>query len=415
MKREYFYIFLAFASTFPALFLRLSGFEVFPPVGIIVFGVAVVGAAFVLSWAAEVAQKDVSQNLALVFFALVAILPEYVVDLYFAWTSAQDPTYAHYALANMTGANRLLIGFGWATVVVLHFMLNKKRGIELEDRRSIDIFWLTIFVVYGFVIVIKGTLSLLDGVVLVALFGAYVLQAARAGVIEPELLGPPAELAKFPTWTRRLITILLFAYSSAAILAVAEPFAESLVRSGVILGISEFFLVQWLAPLASEAPEFVVVCVLVAKKFPSMALGALISSKVNQWSLLVGAVPIVYVLGQAFVNRSFVWGLDLDHRQVGEILLTGAQGFYAVSLIVNYQFRVREGIALGGLFLIDITTTILLEETGHTGLIQPFHYALSFLYISLGLIFFAVSWNFLPRIVKLAWYGGKPNPMTPRG
>ena len=41
----------------------------------------------------------------------------------------------------------------------------------------------------------------------------------------------------------------------------AEPFAESLVTTGEEFGISTFLLVQWLAPLASEAPELIVACI----------------------------------------------------------------------------------------------------------------------------------------------------------
>mgnify|MGYP003335434889 CR=1 FL=1 len=50
----------------------------------------------------------------------------------------------------------------------------------------------------------------------------------------------------------------LFALAAVVILLCAEPFAESLVASGSELGIDQFLLVQWLAPLASEAPEFIV-------------------------------------------------------------------------------------------------------------------------------------------------------------
>jgi cation:H+ antiporter len=50
-----------------------------------VFGLAVVGAAFVLSWAAELAALEISAGLAISVLALVAVLPEYAVDFVFAW------------------------------------------------------------------------------------------------------------------------------------------------------------------------------------------------------------------------------------------------------------------------------------------------------------------------------------------
>ena len=65
----------------------------------------------------ELAERDIPQALAILFLALVSVLPEYAVDLHFAWKAGKDPSYAAYAVANMTGANRLLIGLGWAAVV----------------------------------------------------------------------------------------------------------------------------------------------------------------------------------------------------------------------------------------------------------------------------------------------------------
>src|SRR5262245_11099407 len=56
-------------------------------------GLSVFGAAFLLSWAAEIAQLDIPQALSLAFVALVAVLPEYAVDMYFAWTAGKNPTY----------------------------------------------------------------------------------------------------------------------------------------------------------------------------------------------------------------------------------------------------------------------------------------------------------------------------------
>jgi cation:H+ antiporter len=76
-------------------------------------GAAILGAAFVLSWAAEVAQLDISQTLAIAVLAFIAVLPEYAVDLFLAYRAGQgDEARRHLAVANMTGANRLLIGIG---------------------------------------------------------------------------------------------------------------------------------------------------------------------------------------------------------------------------------------------------------------------------------------------------------------
>ena len=55
------------------------------PLGVAVWsGAGIFGAAFLLSWASEVAQLDITRALALAVLALIAVLPEYAVDVYFA-------------------------------------------------------------------------------------------------------------------------------------------------------------------------------------------------------------------------------------------------------------------------------------------------------------------------------------------
>src|ERR1700733_1415464 len=85
----------------------------------LLFGLAIVGAAFAISWAAEAAERDIPRALALTVVALLAVLPEYAVDIVFAYKAGHDPSFAPFAVANMTGSNRLLLGFGWPTVAVL--------------------------------------------------------------------------------------------------------------------------------------------------------------------------------------------------------------------------------------------------------------------------------------------------------
>ena len=87
-------------------------------------GFSVVGAAFQLSWSCELAEQDIPPAFALIILALIAVLPEYAVDLHFAWVAGIDPAsgYLDYAVANMTGANRVLIGVGWSSLVFVLWM-----------------------------------------------------------------------------------------------------------------------------------------------------------------------------------------------------------------------------------------------------------------------------------------------------
>src|SRR5262249_62221409 len=96
---------------------------------------------------------------------------------------------------------------------------------------------------------------------------------------EPELEGPAATIARLGVAGRRLVVVAGFAVAGAAILSAAEPFAESLLATGRRLGVEEFLLVQWLAPLASESPEFVVAVPVPPKGAPATGIRGMISSE----------------------------------------------------------------------------------------------------------------------------------------
>jgi cation:H+ antiporter len=322
-------------------------------------GLAILGAAFILSWAAEAAQKDIPQALALIALAWIAVLPEYAVDLYFAWVAGKDPSYAAYATANMTGANRLLIGLGWPAVLLAVWCTSRGgagrsregrvREIVLEPTRRIELGALGLATLYAFLIPIKGTLSLLDAVVLIGLFALYAYVAARSPMVEIDLEGPAERVASWPTGPRRAMVIAQFVFAGAVILAAAEPFAEGLLGIGREHDIEEFVLVQWLAPLASEAPEFTIAILFAIRGRAAVGLGALLSAKVNQWTLLVGAIPVVYG-----ISAGAAAPMLLDFRQREEILLTAAQSLFGLMVLVNLRFGLREALLLSTLFLAQL-------------------------------------------------------------
>jgi len=67
---------VAFAVSLPGLVVAVGSGHPGGPGGAALFGVGIVGAAFLLAWAAEALQLDVSQGLALALLALIAVLPE---------------------------------------------------------------------------------------------------------------------------------------------------------------------------------------------------------------------------------------------------------------------------------------------------------------------------------------------------
>jgi cation:H+ antiporter len=335
----------------PAPILRLllvTG--VIPELGsvqsVLIFGSAIVAAAFLLSWAAETAEKDIPQGLALAAIALIAVLPEYAVDLYLAWTAPGNADNAALATANMTGANRLLVGVGWPMVFLIYWLRTKNGVLHIGGHdASLGIIFLGAATLYNFVIPIKGNISLIDTAVLFSLFGGYIYLVSRMPTGEPELVGPAATLGALPKRRRQSIVTFLFIYSALVIFSAAEPFVEGLKGIGEELGISKFVLIQWFAPLASEAPELTVAAILASRGRALAAMVMLISSKVNQWTLLIGSLPVAYSISGTDISP-----LPMDSRQVEEVFLTAAQSAFAVAIFISLSISLREALLLLGLF-----------------------------------------------------------------
>ena len=188
-------------------------------------------------------------------------------------------------------------------------------------------------------------MGLVDTAVLFLVFGGYAVRLLGTAREEPEFEGVPVWLATFPTSGRRAVTLTLMLGAALIIFACADAFADALVASGNVVGIDEFFLIQWLAPCASEAPELIIASVFAWRLRAAVGLGALVSSKVNQWTVLVGSLPIAFA-----VASSSTHGLPLATPQRQELALTAAQSVFGVAVLGNLEVSTAEAIALFGLF-----------------------------------------------------------------
>ena len=372
---------LAVAVMVPGVVLRLADPHLANALEALLFGLAIVGAAFLLSWAAEAAQLDISAGLAIAVLAFIAVLPEYAVDLVFAIKGGNAFEAAGYsgcpppagqtesncalALANMTGANRLLIGVGWSAVVFIAWWRYRKRGerrsgITLDRSHAVEISFLAIATAYSLTLPLKSSITLVDAAVLVAIFAAYTARISRAPAEEPHLVGPARWIGSFSTRGRRSTVVGLFVLAAIVILLSAEHFAEALVATGASLGIGEFFLVQWLAPLASEAPELLVAILYAWRLNTNAALGTLVSSKVNQWTLLVGTLPIAFAIASSSTH-----GLPIIDRQREELLLTAAQSLFAIAVLLNLSMSVKEAGFLFVLFWAQFLAGAIVPDEHH--------------------------------------------------
>ncbi|HUF59744.1 MAG TPA: sodium:proton exchanger [Actinomycetota bacterium] len=403
--------------TVPAFLLRYANIHASPPVEALLFGFAIVGAAFAISWAAETAQLDISAGLAIAILALIAVLPEYAVDFVFTSEGGRsfriDPTCpplgegtespCDLALANMTGANRLLIGLGWSMVVFIAWYRLRRtntippgrwEGIQLTRDHSIELGFLWVATLYSLTLPLKSSITLIDTVILVGLFAGYTWRVSRAPAEEPHLVGPARYLGTFTVVARRTSVIGLFLASGVVILLFAEPFAHALVESGADIGISEFLLVQWLAPLASESPELLVAGLFAWRLNTNSALGTLVSSKVNQWTLLVGTLPIVFAISSASTH-----GLPISAVQREELFITAAQSFFAVAILSNLSLSLREAWYLFGLFWAQFIVGALVPESLHAAE----RIGVGILYLVLGVGYILKDRRRVPQLVRDAF------------
>ncbi|MCU4717219.1 sodium/calcium exchanger protein [Halapricum hydrolyticum] len=372
----------------PWVAVRLLGVSTGTYATVAVTGLAVLGASFLLAWAAETAEKDVPRAFAIAVLAVLAVAPEYAVDALYAWgagsggattaacssTPAADALArachdANLAVANMTGANRILIGIGWAGIAFYTVWqavrtrdpaVQKRPGL-LADVVTIDrglateIAFLFLATVFAFLVPLSGGIGLVDTVLLLGLYILYIGIIIRGDVDEAEEhVGVPAYFQAKARPIRVTVVLTLFAYSGLMIFTAVEPFAHGLEDIGIALGVPEFFMIQWIAPLASESPELIVVAVLVNKARSTAGFNALISSKLNQWTLLIGTLAIVYSIAAGGLGT-----LPFDTKQSAEIWITAAQSLFALSILINFEISMREALALFGLFISQVAIEFL--------------------------------------------------------
>jgi cation:H+ antiporter len=337
----------------PAFVLRFSGVHVDPVLAALIYGIGIVGGAFLLSWAAEVAQLDISASFAIALLALIAILPEYAIEAVLAWDAGQSFDSAtgvvtkEMALvaANVTGANRLLIGLGWSLVILI-FWLKQRASLDLRGTMRLELTMLVAATAVTFLIFFMSEVHIILAGALIVMYLFYLWMTSTHESEEPELIGAAEVIGALPTMRRRMTVLALFVYSAAVILVAAEPFVEALIETGGALGIDEFILIQWVAPLASESPEIIIAVLFSLRANPVAGITILISAEVNQLTLLVGSMVGIFSL-----SAGELLSFPIDSRQSVEFLLTSAVSVFAIVLIAPRLVGWKVGAVILVLFV----------------------------------------------------------------
>jgi cation:H+ antiporter len=285
----------------------------------------VVFAAILLGWAAEALEKFIAPGLALALLALLQTLPEYTVEAVIAWSKNTS-----LMVANLTGSLRLLLGFGWPMIFFIAAISRAVRGrgflrvLELSPHQALETMFLLPAVIYFMFIWIKGTMTPVDGVILIAMFLVFIKVISKAKVTatdEVEESDMPKVVKGIVNSSKRRRNFYiagLFVVGGAAIFIVAHPFVESLKTLAVSWGISEFLFIQWVAPFVSEFPEKTTAFMWASR--PNKATTGMmnmVSSNLNQWMLLAGSLPLIFSISSGAYSV-----IAFDAHQLEEIILT---------------------------------------------------------------------------------------------
>ncbi|MGQ0563429.1 MAG: hypothetical protein ACT443_16350 [Gemmatimonadota bacterium] len=330
---------------------------------------SILASAFLVAWGAEAAQFMISQGLALAILAWLQTLPEFAVEAVIAWEAGKDPTKTHLAIANFTGAIRLLVGLGWPMIYfVAAFSAMRTRNqriwaeIQLDDEHAVEVVMLAPPLIYFLWVWYKGTISLVDAAILNTFYIVYLAILWRVPPKNEETI---EDVGRVPRAVLRLKTRLrwaaifgLFAAGGTLLYFTAHPFLNSMLALAATFGVSQFVFVQWVAPFLSEFPEKVSAFYWARKiSMAPMALMNMVSSNINQWTVLAAMIPIVYSL-----SIGDVAALPFDGEQRDEILITILQSVLGLLILSNMRFAFWEAALLFVLWFAQFLNPSLRDE-----------------------------------------------------
>ncbi len=343
-------------SVFPIFFAFLlfaAPIRVTAPSTILWTAPAILVSALMIAWAAESAQYFIAQGFALAILAWLQTLPEFAVEAVLAWKQ-QVPL----LLANLTGALRLLTGLGWPVIYFTAAMAHRRRSktplraIRLAPQHSIEVAGLLVSIVYVAVIAAKNSLAIQDAAVLTLIYAVYLMVLGKLPAEGHEsveaLESIPRAIVKSPRIRRIALIAALFVAGGALIYESAEPFLASLIALAALAGIPNFVFIQWVAPVVSEFPEMASTVYFARSSGRApMALMNMVSSNINQWTLLMAMLPVVYSIS---VGAPRVIVFDAEQRL--QLLLTLGQALVGLIFLINMELAWWEAAILLALFAI---------------------------------------------------------------
>ena len=325
----------------------------------IAYGFSIFSAALIISWAAESSERDISGSFVIAIIALIAVLPEYAIETVLAYTAGQSyklnnfvfTNRVGYVSANVTGANRLLAGLGWPLIMLIN-MLKNNQSLNIKNNNKLELLVLGIGAISMIIASIIKFQPIFISFILIIIYLIYLFITSKKESTESEFIGTSEYLANLPKLTRITTNILLIIFSAVTIFIVSHPFVESLIHIGGKFGIDEYYLIQWLAPLASESPEIIIASLFAMKGRSLESISIILSSQANQMSLLIGSMGAIF----SFATSSLI-SFPLNDTQGVEFLLTSAFALLQISMILWGKFKLQMPVLLLIIFFVQLIIT----------------------------------------------------------
>ncbi len=224
------------------------------------------------------------------------------------------------------------------------------KSIDLDPHHSVEVIALLLPLAYAFVIWLKASVSVLDACVLIVFYGAYLFLLTKLPPEEreavDELEAIPRRIVLAPRRMRIAAISACFVTGGLLIYFAAEPFLGSLVAVAAAVGLPSFVVIQWLAPVISEFPEFASTFYFARQGGnASVGLMNITSSNINQWTLLFAMLPIVFSISSGTVTV-----IPFDSQQESELLLTISQSLVGLIFLANMRFCWWEAVTMFVLF-----------------------------------------------------------------
>lgn len=257
-------------------------------------GLVVFGSDILVDGSSAIARKSgVSEFvIGLTIVGFGTSLPEMVVSITGAIEGSAD-----ISIGNIVGSNTLnaLLVLGSAALItpIAVNRLNLTRDIPM-------FFGITLFFV---LLTTKGYLNWVDGLILLAVFTAYIVLCFKSGKVDIEE-APKREIGVF-------MAILMVLGGLAGLVFGGRLFVDHSVNFARAVGVSEKFIAITLLAGGTSMPELVTTIVAAAKKKGQLALGTIIGSNVFNILFVIGVASLLTTLntgGMSWVDFGALLG-----------------------------------------------------------------------------------------------------------